>query len=516
MICYKCGKRWNADISNRITSTTFICPFCGGTLDIEGKSKIDIGDVIRSIQSDFGEEVLEDVPRLNALLMDYAPSMTKERKLIINSLKEGLLAQIHRGLEDFNNDVTLVSQKCTTLLVSELWITETAAKYAVNAIIHSIGYAVDEYEEYEINEVDVEDNQLVKGDFSFGSTVRKEDLNNYSSIGYKAFAANEQLREIDIPDNILRIHPKAFINCKELSKITISNKTEAIGKGAFDGCNSLKEIAVVDNPNYTVSDGMLIDKKNRLLVRRVDDSRESVAVVNGVRRIGRKSFERTSVKRVSIPKTVDVIEGEAFFLTMQLQKFDVDPSNKMFRSIDGVLYSRDTRVLIRYPQGRTNPAYYIEDDVTSIGKKAFSCATKLESITFDGKLKDIEENAFEYCTGIENIMLPRSVETIGERAFQYCEKLKSAMLPQGIVTIGDCAFLSCKLLKTISIPKSVTTIGNMAFAGCESLSTVVIQENVNFIGDRAFDGCDNLEITVVGNDYVATYCKLHGIRIKKA
>ena len=121
----------------------------------------------------------------------------------------------------------------------------------------------------------------------------------------------------------------------------------------------------------------------------------------------------------------------------------MEQSNTSFSSIDGVLHSRDGNALLRYPQGKKDVAYYLEDSVSIIGRKAFSCSTILSSITFAGGLKEIGENAFEYCIGIENLMLPRSVEIIGERAFQYCEKLSSVMLPQGIIRIGDCAFQDC-------------------------------------------------------------------------
>ena len=73
--------------------------------------------------------------------------------------------------------------------------------------------------------------------------------------------------------------------------------------------------------------------------------------------------------------------------------------------------------------------------------------------------------------------------------------------------------MGCTKLKTLSIPRSVEEIGSMAFAACRELSKVVIQENVKFIDNNAFKDCPNVEISVKANDYVANYCRMHGIKL---
>ena len=517
MNCPKCGRQW--DVSNKIASPTYVCPYCGETIDGSGHSKKNLGEVIESIIADFGEDVIENTSRLNALLMDYAPDMAKERKLVINALKEGVLTQLRKGLEEDHEQTEDIVRKCTAMLVAEMWITENAAQYAVNVVLRSLGHpAGDELQASANRDSSTisDDKQLTKGSASFGPVVRKDDLLHCESIGYKAFASNVQLTEIDMPENITKIYPKAFLDCIGLRKVCLSRKLKAIGRGAFDGCIQLDDITVDNNPTYTVSNGLLIDKNRKMLIRCTNRSNASISITNGIVCICKKAFEKTVTEQVKIPSTVSEIEEDAFSFTMNLQEIKVDALNRSYRSIDGVLHSRDGRELIRYPQGKLDASYYLEDEVVKIGRKAFSCAIKLCSVTFAGSLQEIDANAFEYCVGLENLLLPRSVEVIGERAFQYCEKLKSVMLPQGIIRIGDCAFLECKLLKTVSVPRSVKEIGNMAFSGCKALSKVVIQENVCFIGDKAFSDCPNIEVSVMGNEYVSSYCRMHGIKCTKA
>ena len=513
MKCPKCGRQW--DVSNKITSVTYVCPYCGETVDGNGCRKENLGKIIKRIMADYGEDVIDNISCLNALLMDYVPDMAKERKLVINALKEGILIQLKRGIEEEGKRTEDAARECAAMLVSDMWITENAARYAVNVILYSLGYVGGGETEPSAGSSITRGKQLIKGSIPFEPVVHKEKLTEYESIGYKAFASNYQLTEIEIPESITKIYPKAFLNCIGLKKISLSQNLETIGQGVFDGCIQLEDISINNNPNYTVSNGLLIDRNKKMLIRSTNRKSTSVSVINGINIICKKAFEKDSTEHIKIPGTVNEIEEDAFACTMNLQEITVETSNKTYCSIDGVLHSRNRKKLIRYPQGKQNGAYYLEDEVIKIGRKAFSCAVKLRSVTFAGKLKEIEANAFEYCIGIENVLLPRNVEVIGERAFQYCKKLVSVMLPQGIIKIGDCAFLGCKFLKTVSIPRSVNDIGNMAFAGCKSLSGVVIQENVRFIGDKAFADCPNVEISVKENAYVETYCRMHGIKWKK-
>ena len=511
MKCPKCGRLW--EVSNKITNSIYVCPYCGVSVDNQGQSKKNLGEIICKIEQKYGSEIIEDTVRLNALLMDFIPDMAKERKLVINALKEGVLAKIRKGIEDGKEDLETVARRCSAVLASELWITDFAAQYVINVIIQALGYETPWINSLtEEKKEDGEKGQLIKGSFTFGAVVGEEDLKSYSEIGYKAFASNKQLTEIFVPENIKRIYPKAFMNCIELRKVKLTCQTQSIGRGVFDGCVRLESISVADSLYYVATKGLLIDKNSKALIKCFETREKLISVLNGVKSIQKKAFERLDVESVRIPGSVEFIEEDAFYLTKKLNRIEVEGSNRKLRSIDGVLHSRDGKELLCYPQGKSELSYYLEDNVEKIGKKAFRYSGKLSSITFTNSLKEIGENAFERCLGIENIVLPRSVQVIGERAFQYCEKMMSVMLPQGIIRIGDCAFLGCTRLKTVSIPGSVKEIGNMAFFGCLNLTRVVIQENVQFIGSKAFSGCPGIEISVNGNEYVSAYCKMYEIK----
>lgn len=524
MKCPKCGKECNQ--TNAVVSSTFICQFCGNDFGVNGEDRDNICLTVKELVAQYGMELLQNVDRLNALLMDYAPHSEKERKLLVMVMREGVLSQLMRFLGEDEESRKFGINKCVKQLASDIWITETAARYAIYVLGYAIGLNVDLYQEGAANSADnaasgqpetVDKMKILSKEMGCVSEESIYNaLNDCEAIGYKSLAANLQLRSLVLPETIKRIYPKAFLNCTNLRSLSLPKGIQSIGICAFEGCCSLETINIHDESKFKVIDGLLIDKISKRALRFVNKAdHDSSSITNGVAVISKKTYDRAEVKLIKIPMSVNAIEENAFYLTMNLERFEVDPKNTAYRSIDGVLHDREGKVIIHYPQSKSGINYYLEDTVEEIGKQAFSCAKNLETVTFTGKLKKIGNKAFEYCLKIDNLILPGNVEIIGERAFQYCENLRSAMLPRSITEIGDCAFYGCIGLQTVSIPQNVKMIGNFAFANCSGLKSVVVQDNISFIGDSAFLGCDNIEISVKNNPYIEAYCNSRGIKFKK-
>ena len=525
MRCPKCGKECNE--SNSIVSNTYICPFCGDNFSQDGKDREDIKQIAKKLVEEYGIEILENVNRMNALLMDYAPHSDKERKLIVMVMREGITSQLMKLVNESEDNQRLKINRCVNQLIDSIWITEAAANYAVSVLATAIGINI---EVGTPNQVHIKqqgiDVQAVNS-ISTEKILTKEDevtsedaiqyaLKDCYAIGYKALAANLNIKHLILPDNVKSVYSKAFLNCVNLCSITLPNDIKTIGICAFEGCSSLAKIQISDGQYYRVIDGVLIDKINKRVLRVENDtSKEKINIVNGVSVICKKSFDRSPVKYIYIPTTIEHIEENAFYLTQNLEKFEVDSKNVSYRAVDGVLHNKTVSVLVKYPQGKKDIGYYVEDTVEEIGMQAFSCAVNIQTVTFSSSLKRIGDRAFEYCSNIENIMLPGNIEIIGDRAFQYCEKMRSVMLSRNIQEIGDYAFLNCVSLETISIPRNVSKIGNMAFAYCSNLKSITVQDNVSFVGDGAFIGCDRVEILIKNNPYMETFCHSRGIKFTK-
>ena len=151
-----------------------------------------------------------------------------------------------------------------------------------------------------------------------------------------------------------------------------------------------------------------------------------------------------------------------------LTSISVTSGNSFLKSLDGVVFSKDLKQLLRCPAGKSGN-YNVPEGVTSI-----------------------ENGAFNWCSSLTSIAIPAGVTSIGSFAFSFCSSLTLIIIPDSVISIGEMAFRRCSSLPSIIIPEGVTSIGRQAFAECSSLTSITIQEGITSIGDAAFYGCSSL------------------------
>ena len=116
-----------------------------------GNAKENFKQALYAVIETYGTEILNDSRRINALLMDYAPGQTRERKLIVSALEEGIGGDLLKARDRDSSELKLCVNRCIRCLVDATWVTEEAAQFAVDSISYALGIRITELPQKKIN-----------------------------------------------------------------------------------------------------------------------------------------------------------------------------------------------------------------------------------------------------------------------------------------------------------------------------------------------------------------------------
>lgn len=366
------------------------------------------------------------------------------------------------------------------------------------------------------------------GDFEY--EVISEEDKTCAIIGYTGTAADLEIPQDIDGYSVTKIGDYAFEECTSLVSVTVPAGITTIGDGAFWDCPSLTNINVsADNTTYTSVDGVLFSKDmTDLLQYPIGNARTEYTIPDGVINVANYLFWGcTTLKTLTIPGSVAVIGIDALWRCLSLENINVSADNKVYSSVDGVLFNKDKTELLQYPIGNKRTVYSIPNGVISIADYSFPECASIERITFPDSVTTIGEMAFPACSSLKSVELGSGVKTIGDYAFGWCEALTDVKIPYGVTTIGDSAFDSCTSFENITFPDSVTSIGQNVIWGTAyykdeanwendvlyidhhlitSKSTIngdyVIKDGTKTIANAAFSDRESLENITIPNSVV--------------
>ncbi len=200
-----------------------------------------------------------------------------------------------------------------------------------------------------------------------------------------------------------------------------------------------------------------------------------------------------AIEIVDIPKSVVYIEPSAFSGCTTTTIYTVAEGNPVYKSKDGVIYSKDGKSLLHYPSGKLEETITVADGIETIGGYAFANNEDVVKISLPSSVKSIEEHAFDGCDKLNKLNFPEGITKIGDYALYECSSLAEIKLPESLKTIGAHAFDYCLSLKDVTVPNAVVQIGDGAFMRCKSLSKIMLPSSLERYGYQVFTGCNMLK-----------------------
>ena len=246
-----------------------------------------------------------------------------------------------------------------------------------------------------------------------------------TEIGTEAFQYCSSLKEITLPDSVIKIRDGAFSYCKSLTSITIPDSVTEIGTEAFRYCLSLKEI--------TLS--------------------------NSITKIAERAFYNCSLTSITIPYNVTKISKEAFYDCQSLTSVKIPYVIK----IDSLAFSSSSKI---------QELPYIEVILDEDILKQLGYTLEYQKMLFIKKLISLKKDGND----VTNFDIPATYKyngeyykiiEIGDNVFSGCSSLMRVTIPKSVTKVGKNAFKDCKSL-TISIPKNCSSYDS-SFKNCKKV-----------------------------------------------
>ena len=166
----------------------------------------------------------------------------------------------------------------------------------------------------------------------------------------------------------------------------------------------------------------------------------SIKIFDGISSIGAHAFSYcSSLKKVEFPASLTDIEGELFYNCNKLESIFVDFDNPKFLSVNGVLYTKDHKKIVAYPNANGKDYKIIEGT------------------------EYIESFAFKSCVDLENLRLPKSIRAIGDNVFYGCDKLKNIIIPDGLEKISILQERTKTRVKYKNVDYTITQLVNLIY-----------------------------------------------------
>ncbi len=333
------------------------------------------------------------------------------------------------------------------------------------------------------------------GEGAFAECINLSEVilgNSVNNITYYAFQ-NTAITSIKLPASLETIQNTAFFKCSKLTNITIDSKNV--------------HLKAVNNVIYSLN----ANEKMDLILYPYAKSDKTFSVPNDVKSIQKEAIINDYVETINISSSIENINFSTYALmTSNLKTINVDKSNPVYSSVDGVLFSKDKKKIYLYPAGRTEDTYNIPNGTQIIEEDSFIESYNLKYIKIPDTVTELKIEAFGYAKGLEEITIPSSVTKMGAQIFIKCPKLKKVTVNANTDLLSYLMFNKCENLEEVIINGKIKTIIKGAFYYCEKLTKVTLPNSLERINFGAFWDCNGLKkITIPSNVMLMENCAFY-------
>ena len=189
-------------------------------------------------------------------------------------------------------------------------------------------------------------------------------------------------------------------------------------------------------------------------------------------------------------------------------RISAEEGSETFAVIDGLLYSKDGKTLLRVPPS-IRSTLVLPEGTERIAPLAMKGCADIETLILPATLEALSAENFFGLAGLKAFSVPEEnpcFQTLDGVLFSKDGATllvrpplhgKTYTLPNGTKHIAPLAFLSNEMLEEVRMPMGVETIGERAFQSNRALVSINLSPSITEIGDYAFENCYKIEKLVL-------------------
>lgn len=271
------------------------------------------------------------------------------------------------------------------------------------------------------------------------------DSYTVTEITSNAFADNETLKKVYLPDTVTIIDYNAFRNCFNLDYVKLPQRLTHIKERAFENCRKLNIQSLPESLEYIGGNAFFGCEAVTKLI-----------IPEGVTYIGHYAFSWcTNLSEISLPSNLEYIGSDVLSKTA----YSDNPDNWEGGCLYYGKYLLDTNAEFL-------GEVHIKEDTEILSDSAFQ-NSDAKTITMPDTVTKLSSNCFSYCINLRNISLSPNIKEIPPYTFDDCRDLTAIEIPNGVTNIGEKALWNCTSLSYIDIPSSVVEIAPLSIGYTE-------------------------------------------------
>jgi len=290
-----------------------------------------------------------------------------------------------------------------------------------------------------------------------------------------------------IPAGIVEIPESAFAG-SAITKVVVPASVTKIGRDAFSGCTKLTSV---------VFEAAAIGESEQALMISARAFSGCVALEKIILPARLTDIKLQKSNIVGNDVLLDNAEN-AFLGCDNLVSITVAANNNNYKSVDGVLYSKDGKQLLYCP-ATVSGVFTVPTGTLAVAPGAFVGCANITEVVLPNTLSLVGDAAFFGLSGLTKVTFQGNAFgdlTVGKHAFRDCKMLTDIVLEENsrVAVLSEGAFMGCTNLETLTIPATMSDIKAEAFRDCEDLAEVIFAENGKTLtfGENVFYNCVSL------------------------